>query len=51
MESLSDFVVQYCEENLEYVGNLGIHGIITVVADHETAVTFYSKNLPERPGK
>ena len=50
VDSLTDFVAQYCEEKVTYVGRLGIHGILTVVADHETAVTFHSKDLPERPG-
>ena len=48
-DDLSSAVLAFCENNIDYSGQLSVHGNITIVTDSNTAIAFFSKNLIREP--
>ena len=51
-QQLSAAVLKFCQDNIDCGGRLSVHGNLTVITQHQTIVTFFSKKLPpkEEPG-
>ena len=48
---LSEAALEFCQKNLSILRHLSVHGSITTVTDHETTISYYSRECHSVKGR